>query len=479
MEDEVVTFEHLAHREIPKSAFKTYDVKTAIDKDGKPIRVGFRYPNGSYKIRLFDQKEFYSKPSPTGESISGAGLFGRDRFEIGSHKYVCITEGEYDALALHSVCGCPVVSVQSSSSAVRDCSNDRAYLNSFERVYLAFDNDVHGREATAAVARLFDYDKVFDIRFTKYKDSNEYLIRGERDELAGLYSSARRYSPENIIGDLSDFREILGQAPTMGVAYPWNTLTDMTYGIRTGETVLLTAPEGIGKTEVMHAIEHKLLAETDWNVGAIFLEEDKRRHLQALAGLVLKAPVHLPDSGYSTDQVRAAVEGLVRTDGRLLVYDHYGSDDPELLLDSIRYLVSARGCRCVLLDHISMVVSGGADRDERKALDRIMTKLEMMVKELDFALIVVSHVNDDGLTRGSRYISKIAHLRIDLKRDVLNADPIMRNTTYLTVSKNRYGRKTGPAGALLFNLDTHSYEEIEYANDNNPHHHGAGAVVNF
>lgn len=473
MDDTVVTYEHLPHREIDKPTFRFYDVKTAVDKDGKPVRVGFRYSNGAYKIRLFDQKEFFSKPSPEGASISGAGLFGRDRFEIGSHKHVIITEGEYDALALYNATKVPTVSVQSSSSAVRDCTVDRAFLNSFERVYLAFDSDVPGRDATAAVSRLFDYDKVFDIRFTKYKDGNDYLLNGERDELVGLYHSAKRYSPENIISDLSAFGDILGERPERGVPYPWKTLDEMTYGIHRGQTILITAPEGIGKTEVMHAIEYQLLKETDANVGAIYLEEDKRRHLQALAGLVLKAPVHLPDSTCSPDQVRAAVEGLVRKDGRLHIYDHYGSDDADLLLDSIRYLVSACGCRYVMLDHISMVVSMGAERDERKALDRIMTKLEMMVKELNFALIVVSHVNDDGLTRGSRYISKIAHLRIDLKRNVLANDPITRNTTFLTVSKNRFGRKTGPAGALLFNLDTHSYEEIEYANDNDANSDGA------
>lgn len=479
LDDIKYTFEHLAHREISKDAFKVYDVKTAIDPDGKPIRVGFRYPNGSYKIRLFDEKEFFSKPSPTGESISVAGLFGRDRFEAGSHKYVTITEGEYDALALYSVVKAPVLSVQSSSSALRDCSADRAYLNTFERVYLAFDNDVPGREACAAVAKLFDYDKVYHVRFTKHKDANAYLLAGESDELRNLWYNSKRYLPENIISDLGSFKEILGESPKFGVAYPWKTLTDMTYGIRTGETVLITAPEGIGKTEVMHAIEHKLLRETEANVGAIFLEEDKRRHLQALAGLEIGLPVHLPDTDCTQDQVRAAVEALIRKDDRLHIYDHYGSDDPEVLLDAIRFLVSARGCRYVLLDHISMVVSGSADRDERKSLDRIMTKLEMMVKELDFALIVVSHVNDEGMTRGSRYISKIAHLRIDLKRNVLANDPVTRNTTFLTISKNRYGRRTGPAGALLFNLDTHSYEEIAHANENYPSSDGTNAVVNF
>jgi twinkle protein len=459
--DEKVTYEYLSHREIDRNTFKFYDVKVAIDTDGKPIRVGFRYPNGSYKIRLFDQKEFFSKPNINGESISGAGLFGRDRFEIGSHKHVIITEGEYDALAIHSVLKVPSVSVQSSSSALRDCTVDRAFLNSFERVYLAFDNDARGREAASAVAKLFDFDKVFHLKFTRFKDGNEYLLNGERDELAGLYHNASKYCPEEIITNLADFRDLLAEAPKRGVAFPWNTLDDMTYGMYLGQTILVTALEGVGKTEIMHAIEYQLLKETEANVGAVFLEEDPKRNLQALAGLVLKAPVHLPDCSYTTDQVRAAVEGLVQRDGRLHILDHYGDDDPEHLLDTIRYLVSACGCSYVILDHVGMVVSGGAARDERKTLDRIMTKLEMMVKELNFCLIVVSHVNDDGYTRGSRYISKIAHTRIDLHRELLSDDPITRLKTRLIVSKNRYGRKTGPAGCLLFDLETHSYTEVE------------------
>src|SRR3569833_1821205 len=84
----------------------------------------------------------------------------------------------------------------------------------------------------------------------------------------------------------------------------------------------------------------------------------------------------------------------------------------------------------------SFVVSGLGGKDERTSLDYLSTRLEMMVKELDFALIVVSHVNDDGLTRGSRNISKIADIRVDLYRDVTSADPVVRRTTRLVVSKN-------------------------------------------
>jgi len=132
----------------------------------------------------------------------------------------------------------------------------------------------------------------------------------------------------------------------------------MTYGMRTGESVLLTAQEGVGKTEVMHSILHQLLRETDENIGAIFLEEPKQRLLQAIAGIHLQKPVHLPDVAVTAAETYQAVKDVVRLDDRLHLYSHFGSDDPDSILDTVRFLVASRDCRRVLLDHITMVVSG-------------------------------------------------------------------------------------------------------------------------
>src|SRR6267142_5768937 len=93
----------------------------------------------------------------------------------------------------------------------------------------------------------------------------------------------------------------------------------------------------------------------------------------------------------------------------------------------------------------------------------------MMVKELDIALLFVSHVNDLGQTRGSRMISKIADIRIDLSRDITASDRLVRNTTKLIISKNRFCGRTGPAGNLVFDPVTYTLsEELGYipANDN-------------
>lgn len=454
MLDTDFTYEYLPLRGINRDTLKFYDVKTKIDAQGEPVSQGYRYPNGAYKIRNLKEKDFYTQGD-----IAKAGLFGRDKFAAGSHKYVTITEGEIDALTCYQVLGSPVVSVQSSSSAVRDCSTDVEYLRSFERIYLAFDSDGPGREAAQRVARLFDYDRVYMVRFSNRKDPNEYLVAGESEELRNIWWNSKKYLPENIISSFAEFREILAKPTRWGIAYPFPELTKMTYGIRPGETVLITAQEGIGKTELMHAIEFKLLREAPENIGAIFLEEQEKRHLQAIAGIALKKPVHLPDCEVGTSEIVDALERTLGTDDRLHVYTKFGSDDPDVVLDAIRFLVTARNCKYILFDHINMAVSGLAGEDERRKLDYFATKLETLVKELDFALILVAHVNDEGKTRSSRYISKVADIRIDAVRNLVSEDPVERNTTHLTVSKNRYSGRTGPADSIIFDPTTYTFQE--------------------
>jgi len=451
------TYEYLPIRGIDVATLRKYDVKTKIDPDGKPVAIGFRYPSGAHKVRLLDRKDFYWAEG----SEPKVGLFGRDKFNSGEHKFITITEGELDALSLWQVLKSPVVSVQSATSAARDCSLERSYLNSFERIYLAFDGDSAGDEATAAVARAFDYNKIFHVKFDKYKDANEYLRAGEETELRNLWWNARRYQPSQIISTFQEFENTLKEPPKPGIPYPWPALNEMTYGIRTGESVLITAQEGVGKTELMHSIEYNILKETKDAVGAIFLEEPKVRHIQAIAGLELRKPIHLPDVDCAPSEILAALQRVVVEDERLYIYSHFGSDDPESLIDMVRYLVGSRNCRYILFDHISMAVSGLAGEDERRALDYLSTRLEMMVKELDFGLVMVSHVNDLGQTRGSRYISKIADIRIDATRDTVSSDAIERNTTSLIVSKNRFSGRTGPACKLLFDPKTFTFEEIE------------------
>ncbi len=373
-----------------------------------------------------------------------------------------ITEGEQDACSLYQVLHQPVVSVQSASSSIRDCTACRSWLSSFDRIYLCFDSDSVGREATAAVSKLFDYGKVFDVKLTSRKDANEYLQNGEGEVLRNTWFNSRKYLPETIVSSFDDFKTILKGKVRYGIPYPFPTLTEKTYGLRTGEIVLITAPEGVGKTELMYNLEHHLLKVTDDKIGCILHEESPRRHLQAIAGLELKRPAHLPDSGLEEDEIFSTVSKVIRMDERLYLHSSFGGDSAETLCDTIRFLVSACGCRFILFGNICMAIPLLAGENERQALDQISTRLEMMVKELDFGLIVVSHVNDFGQTRSSRAIGKVADIRIDLARDLQSGS----RETLVTVSKNRYCGRTGMAGSLTFDPFTYTLSEMVSSNDN-------------
>ena len=59
--------------------------------------------------------------------------------------------------------------------------------------------------------------------------------------------------------------------------YPWNSLNSMTYGMRRGELVLVTAGSGIGKSSVMRELAHYLMKTANEKVGCLFLEESVRK----------------------------------------------------------------------------------------------------------------------------------------------------------------------------------------------------------
>ena len=150
---------------------------------------------------------------------------------------------------------------------------------------------------------------------------------------------------------------------------------------------------------------------------------------------------------------------MTKKDDRVYFYSHFGSDDPDVILDVIRYLVAVCDCKFIFLDHITMLVTGFEEDDERKKLDYISTRLAMLTRELNFTLFLISHVNDDGKTRGSRNIAKVADLIISLSRDIESEDLDTRNTTKVLVKGNRFAGMTGPIKPLYFDVKTYVLQE--------------------
>lgn len=460
-EEEISTFQYVPWRGISRETMELYNVKAKVSGD-IPVELHFPFANGRTQVRSMLDKKF----TTIGELKGTNGfVFGIDRFSPGMAQAVTITEGPLDALSVSEMFDrkYPVFAVTNSAAARGDVSRDFDRINSFDKIYLCFDNDEPGQKALNAVASLFDFNKVYHVKLTEFKDANDYLQAGKKKEFISTWWASKRFLPEGVISTFSEIDDIIDKDEKKeSVPYPFPKLTEQTYGIRTGELILLKAQEGIGKTEIIRAIEYHLLKTTDANIGILHLEEDKARSLKGLAGYELKQPVHLPDTQASKSDIKKALREVLGRDERVHIYTHFGSDDPDVILNTIRFMAGPCGCKYIFLDHITMVVTGLLGEDERKALDYISTRLAMMVKELDFCLFLVSHVNDDGQTRGSRNIGKVAHLTISLDRNILSDIPDIRNTTVLTVEKNRFASKTGPSSRLKFDESTYLItEEVE------------------
>ena len=454
-----VTKQYLPYCGISEATMRSYGVLTHVGQDGRPVSIEYPFGDECSILRSYTERKFLT----LGDSATSE-LFGKRRFGAASANAVTITEGAKDALSVYEMLGSkyPAVAVRSASSARGDCAKDFDYLNSFDKIYICFDNDEPGRRATREVSELFDVNKVYIVDLTKHKDANDYLSKGDGAEFVRVWWNSKRFQPKGIVSSYAAMEEILKKETQGATAtYPYNTLNDITYGIRLGEVNLITAPEGVGKTEFIRSIEYHLLSTTDDNIGIIHLEEPEKRSIQGLVSYELSTPVHLPDAGVSLAEQLAAYKKLTKKDDRLYFYTHFGSDDPDVILDVIRYLAAVNQCKYIFLDHITMIVSGHEGDDERKKLDYISTRLAMLTRELGFTLFLISHVNDDGKTRGSRNISKIADLNIYISRDLEANTKEERNVTHVMVKKNRFGATTGPAGKLWFDDKTFKLSELD------------------
>lgn len=453
-EDSKAQAKYVALRGIGVATLKEYKAFSRVIED-EPLEIALAYPKGT-KMRSLVQKKFMTQGD-----MSTPQLFGMDKFAAGATKSITITEGEFDAMAArqmlkgNSVC----VSVRTSASALKDLKHkpNYEYVNSFDKIVIVFDNDPQGRLAAENVAGLFDFSKVYKIDLQKFKDPNEYLTKSgdNSDSFFKEWINAKKYTPDSILSSFSEFEGALkSNMGTLISEYPLESLTEMLRGYHEGELVVWKGLEGIGKTEIFRLVCHHLLSTTDTNVGIIHLEEDVGTTLQGLSTYHLDESVNIPHTGHTDSEVISAIKDLVKgNEERVVIYDSYDTDSSASFLDNVRFMVKVLGCRTIFFDHISWLAtnSNNLDNDERRFLDSLSQNLKTMAKELGFCLHMISHVNDDGKTRGSRNITKVADVVIDLSRDKGSANEDDRLKTKIFVEKARgRGRRDGLAGFVVF-----------------------------
>jgi len=463
-------FGSLIDRGISETVAKKYGVRIVYNNSGEIAQHIYPYYNGNEivgtKTRLVVDKDFRFHGT-----YEGTGLFGEQLYTTGG-KYLTITEGECDALAVAELgIRSAVVSIKrGSAGAVKDIRESIEFVESFENVILCFDNDKAGRKAARQIARILKPGKTKILKLPDgYKDANDMLKNKKFAEFTKAWFEAKVYTPSGIIELSSKKSSWLNREIKESIAYPYEGLNRKLYGLRRGELVTLTGGTGLGKSSVTRELEHWLINKTEDNIGIIALEENWQRTADSIISIEANDRIYINEirNKYTAEELSDLFDKSI-PDGRVYIHAHLGVNNIDEIFSKLRYIIIGCECKWVIIDHLHMLVSALMDSDERRGIDVLMAKLRSLVEETNVGLILVSHLRRVGGDRGhergvqvslshlkgSQAIAQLSDCVIALERNQQAEDITEANTTIVRILKSRYTGYTGYACSLLYNSET-------------------------
>lgn len=463
----------LSSRRITQSTCKKFQYQVGQYR-GQPVQIAPYYDADgrlvAQKIRTKD-KDF----RVLGD-IKKALPFGSQAWSFGGRKLV-LTEGEIDAMAVAQLWDCkwPVWSIACGADKPTNdfgeplpmngikkyIARHSEYLRSFDEVVLLFDQDEAGVASAQAAARVIGHKA--RIARIPLKDAGEMLVEGRTKELISAIYDAQPYRPEGLV-DLADLKDSICERPKEGVPWWCESLTQLTYGKRTGELVALGAGTGVGKTDFMTQDMLHMVREQGHKIGVFALEQEPNETGLRLIGKAAERPLHLPDY-WDEDLFSTTWDSLIEA-GRVFLFNHFGAMRWDTIADQIEFLYHAEGVQFFYLDHLTALAA--AEEDERKALERIMASMGALVKKIPIHITFVSHLSTpDGTPheeggrvmirhfKGSRSIGFWSHFMIGLERDQQAEGTELQQLTTVRGLKDRYGgRLTGKTFYMGYNPET-------------------------
>jgi len=477
MHPELDDREGVEYRSIKPRAARKYGILTSFDDKGKMVRRVYPYPHK-------DKYRYLPKDFTKNRGFTGDHLFGMDKFNAGSHKFIVIVEGEEDTASAYQMLEgkIPVVGLPSAGISKHLLKNCHDYLDSFDHIVLCMENDPAGAKAAEKIYKAFP-SKTYRVLLTKHKDANEFLQAGDGDDFKfAFWNTKTKFTPSGVFNSPAEFKDIIkGDTGYAMVPTGIKDFDDSVGGIAQGAFTVIQAPEGVGKTELMRKLEYTLLSEYPTiPFATMHLEETKKRGLLGIASYHLKKNVTIQDSEFQPDEkgnlaqvflpsyrgtpeeeVLEAIEEMT-ADGNFYQFGVDTDADASFILDRVRYFAEVCDCKYIMFEPIQDLAYSLDAKDGVEPILRDMSsQLARMSAELNVGIITIAHENDDGQVRDSRMISKRAHVVVKLSRDKMSTDEDVKNTTTLTVVKNRPTSYTGYAGQVIFDPETFTLEEVD------------------
>lgn len=461
-------FRALSSRRISLSVAERYGVRAGLSEtDGETVTEHY-YPRtreGSvvaYNVRSLDPKAFYYRGSPKG----GTEPFGWSSANLGDsgRTRLIICEDELSAMSAFQIIEertadkwkhiKPTVISWSAGvgSAARDIEfmHNEGFLKKFKEIVYVYDNDDAGKESVEVVRALLP-----DCKFVHMplKDVNDmHMARREDEAFSLILFQSKTKSPDCAV-TVDDVIAEAMEPPKWGLSYPWEELTNLTYGQRDGELISIGGGTGIGKTLIAHSIAAHNIVEHGENCGIFLLEESVGNSLKNIAGKVAKVPFHRPDIEFQEEAFKDAA-GKLR--GKLFMWRNKGMNDWDNIYSCIRFFAIVHRCKSIFIDNMTTLVNHMNPTEQNTEIARIATQCAGLADELGIRIFMFSHLNPPGGNKsheegaevkenqftGSRALQRWSHLMLGFERNK-QADGDDKHNSIIRVLKDRNYGNTG------------------------------------
>ena len=454
------------YRGIPAKFYSQWGVRQGVSEvDGRtPFALYFGYTRGKkllgWKVRMLSKKAFWSVGA-TRDADPYGYLQARKR----GGKRIYITEGEFDSLALdyafqshHEMIKKPQygkVAIVSLPGGVSTMARTiKKVMKHWEEIVLVVDNDEPGREALKEAQKLCPDVLMADMPMG-CKDANDAAEAGQKS-MSQLVKNCLWNAHKPPIKGVIQVSEIIDKSlekPSFGLSYPWDSLTEMTYGQRMSECIAWGAGVGLGKSLISHEIAAHNIIVHDAPSFVVALEEQNVLTLRNVAGKIDSIPYHKPDAEYDIEQFRETAEKL---QGKLILWSDSGDQaqrfDLDTIITAIRFNVAEFGVKFVTIDNMTRLVDGLSASDANAFINKYSSELEALSNQLDIHIDCYSHLNKP--TRGSHEAgAEVYASQYTGSRGLMRSFPTMigfernkhsegelKSRSYISVIKNRlYG----------------------------------------
>lgn len=458
----------LHDRMLNKGTLEYFGIKVGLSQSDGVTPETHHYPykvdriTQAYKNRLIEGKKMWT----VGE-MKGVDLFGWDQAVEANNRRLFIVEGELDAAALWQMMSKAqrgtdyedrVPSVVSLTRGAANAAQDiTANLDKirrlFKEVVLVFDGDRAGKDATEAVLKIAPDFMTVDL---PEKDANACLLEGKSKAAvnACMWKASIPKNTSLVWG--SELHEAGRVQAEWGASYPWAGLTQLTRGMRFGETVYIGAGVKMGKSEVLNALVAHCILEHKWKVFMAKPEESNRKSYQMIVGKAAGRIFHDPEVPFDYDAYDKGSAKIMDNLAMVNLYQHLGWDS---LQTDIR-AAAACGCKAIFIDPITNLTAGMSSGDANTALQGIAVELSAMAHDLGVIIFIFCHLKaPDGTPHerggevlsyqfsGSRSMMRSCNYMIGLEG---NKDPdldeITRNQRDIIVLEDREFGAVGKVG---------------------------------